>query len=851
MTDLKSNKKRKGHPQIINPVDEFCLPVQLPTNVEWVAAFIGAVRKLSNRSTWDYDAEGDYIVLADRWAEIADGIQNRYAAGIGCEAEICEDGSCTEIGAFHPALTYYPNNPITQPGYEAEYVDSVWVRGGGYIGADNDDAMIDIAAMAGQDIATMLAGGFAPSIELAFNGDGEIDVQFVSTIQGGLVWGYPDGNPLVGDLVNLEYTDILSLAGVQTLIAVFELVIQEDQEAFTLTHSWKFDTPGDHTLTLVFFPSIAIEPPFIGVGGGLRTVQLCGNATVSEEQVTAYTLDTQPDGTVRLLADAVPVSTVDLKSLLDDDYVNIEGDTMTGRLQHSLLLSGSNTEREPRRLLADDDIVFYERVHSNGSIIETYIDSAYSWRWREATSTVDTWFTLVKDGRILLEPVRVGSATSDNAGLELINNYGDVALKIEQIQASYDLARMYDSNALLKVAALQSGVLQFADFEGWGYSSTTTRRQQFTFGGGWADDTDATRRGYAAVDVYGAAGNAEVLLAEYDSTAAQDVKIGAYGNTPADRPPIVVSGQSEAVDAAIAQLNAIGWTDISYGGAPAQLAGYGPGQTCNAAYFIASQVSALINDIFDNLDTITMTEILDGMIADYHIPATLGEQIVLAVQTSWLEETGVLEDLTDPDAIAEQLLANDFDLASMLTWIDGYVTWQVETRDIVHAVLEAVWPVTIGFWTALGAQVQSASCGGFQTPCEYSSTNLRWSLGNWTMDTGEWVQSVGVDQGFDDPYYRVDLSVEFDGCDIDTVVVDWTFVDNTPAQHCEVHWWLYSPPDGAPTSYDAHSAPGASGPTQDSFNLSAWGPIYKVMVRLNSQIYDTGCTVQNIEVTPE
>ena len=43
-------------------------------------------------------------------------------------------------------------------------------------------------------------------------------------------------------------------------------------------------------------------------------------------------LETEEDGTLRLVFDGSGSNEVDLKALLDDDYVNVEGDTMTGPL---------------------------------------------------------------------------------------------------------------------------------------------------------------------------------------------------------------------------------------------------------------------------------------------------------------------------------------------------------------------------------------------------------------------------------------------------------------------------------------------------------------------------------------
>lgn len=517
---------------------------------------------------------------------------------------------------------------------------------------------------------------------------------------------------------------------------------------------------------------------------------------------------------------------------VEGDFVNVPGDTMTGQLEID------------RAGQANPALEFSYQGNRTHLIRQypTYIrhdnanDSGELWYFTGANAI----YMAMLNGQIDIRFQGVSDAPSGS--VKMAADQAATVLSVQQHGAG-DIARGWDSLGTLRFAVENSGRILGSALEAWNLS-TVQLRQQAAIEPGWADDTDATRRSYLAVDLFGYGSQAEAMMMEYDPTAPQGVKIGAFGNSPFARPQIVVQSQTEALNAALLQLNGVGWTDIQYGGAPGELSGYDERQTCNAAYFVASQIAALINDIFDNLETVTLQEVLSDVIDTYNIPATYAEQVILQIQALWLSSTDVLDDLTDPDQIAVELLSGDFELQHMLDWIDSYITWEVQTRDIVHTVLEAIWPATIGTWTALGAHVDSGECGPFTAPCSDITYNLRWALGDVEITLGSWTQAIGIEQGFDDPNYRAEIEILFDNCTLDTVTVNWTRGDAT--QGSQLH--LYDCDEPAGTTPVLHGG-GSTGPVVDVFdNLAQHGPQCKILFRTTSINYQSGSTIQSIQI---
>lgn len=308
-TNKHANKLPANLPQTLR-----CLPVFVPDDPEWLAIFQGHIHRLTDWSRYDKESGKDREDYVKLWREATYGsLVDAILAGEICQGQQPDESECTTLNAFHPAITYHWNHPVYQPGYSPlPYGQPAWITGGGVtVGTTNQDAILNPLALFGfADIGSLLAVG-APSFTLHFSGIGEVDLEFIQQVQGGAVWLFPDGNPLQGDLVDLEWFDITDLASIEAVFGFIEELFQGDQTNTTI-HTMKFATPGNHTITGWFIPKGDLEPPFAGWGGGLRTVQLCGETMEAIEMFPVYSLSCDA-GTINLHADGAIVDSVDLE----------------------------------------------------------------------------------------------------------------------------------------------------------------------------------------------------------------------------------------------------------------------------------------------------------------------------------------------------------------------------------------------------------------------------------------------------------------------------------------------------------------------------------------------------------
>ena len=317
MPSQKNPKRhRRALPQVITPATLRCIPVHVPDDPEWLAQFMGAIDGLGKRSAWDYDPAtvDDLKAVSDLWRVVTDDVQQTILDGTNCEATTPTDPQdCTIINPVHPSIGWYPNHPVLTPdGTGVHWQNPAWCVDCGIPGVSLDtDVLLRLDALLNfLDIFGLFAAG-VPSFTLHFSGEGQIDVRFASAFLGGWVYVFPDGNPLLGVGVDLEWHDFGDLAGTG-LIELFIGLLQGDLVQQTVvTHEVNFTTPGSHTLTGWFFPKLDIDWPPLGWGGGLRDIQLCGDSILLEDAPMPYTLECG-DSTLELKLDGSPVSTIDL-----------------------------------------------------------------------------------------------------------------------------------------------------------------------------------------------------------------------------------------------------------------------------------------------------------------------------------------------------------------------------------------------------------------------------------------------------------------------------------------------------------------------------------------------------------
>jgi Collagen triple helix repeat (20 copies) len=293
-----------------------CIPVEVPDDPEYLATFVGQLHQLWYPSTWEYsEATLDHKRdVTDLWRTVANDVQQKIADGTTCDTSTPEDAcGCKVLLPSHPAIGWFPNNPWLTPDNGFPWPAPGWCADCGLpFLSEPTDALVRVdSAGFFIDLGNLLSSG-VPSWTLYFNGEGQIDVRFRQVLFGGFVWMFPDGNPLVGVSIDLEWRSLGDFAGtelIETFLGIGEGTLVNSTK---ITYEFDFVGVGSHTLTAWYFPKIAADEwPPVGYGGGLESIQICSDSITLEDAPLDYTLDCD-SGIVTLLLNGASHSVIDL-----------------------------------------------------------------------------------------------------------------------------------------------------------------------------------------------------------------------------------------------------------------------------------------------------------------------------------------------------------------------------------------------------------------------------------------------------------------------------------------------------------------------------------------------------------
>lgn len=595
---VKKHTRRKTDqrlplPSVVSPTQFRCLPVSLPYDEndpavyrEWLATFTGQLDRLGYRFNWQHGETDGAYQTARTWRGIVNQIQEASFNGDSCALDQPDENeSCIEIGAFHHAIEYWPNHPILTPDYYADpYTGPVWQTGAGQPFLTGNDAFLNPLRIVDPIVLTEYWSVGLPSIRLNFNGAGTIRVKFVDQVQGGLVWMFPDGNFLLGDLENLNHIDITDIADLPTVLAdLIELL--QGQPINEVDHEFTFETGGDHTLTMWFIP-LGEEPPYTGYGGGLRSISLCGEITLVEDVVMPYTM--QIDGcNLSLVYDGVPVSTVQVQT--PEPACNFES-TVTvnnpgnGNNDYYVLEGGvggsPNNERAYILWNMASGIGFAPSVRLNGGFVDhnnTASGSLEIEAFVNGTSrNVATFNASSRALELRADPdlghTQIARFVQSGGGLWVNSQFlVDVfnGQRLFAVRASGRIESLYahtdtdgTSAATVTAARLPSG----GTLSGFGFSevkqawtSTSATETLGRMSWYWANAVQATRQGGWLVEVYAQSTGLKAIQVE--ATPNNRTAIGVHGNFPIEQPIVNGSTPATALNSLLNALDSIGWID--------------------------------------------------------------------------------------------------------------------------------------------------------------------------------------------------------------------------------------------------------------------------------------------------
>ena len=249
-------------PEVVNPPDRVCYLVSLPNDPAYIRAFRGSIYELTRPYRWMSDEAHTALLVSAALEETWEALHT-----IGCDALMPDENTpCIAYPLNSPWITYGPVNPFTEPatvpsGYLLPPM-TVVKPGDAYnlIGWHAGDLLTDLERFPIGSLPTIIPPlGFA-RLELHLTGTGVVSVHFVNHAFGGIAYVTQDGNPLLADYVELDQ-DILSIP---------------TEGDSPIIKEYTFQTPGPHILDITFLPWLNAAISFIGYGGAIRSIELCG-----------------------------------------------------------------------------------------------------------------------------------------------------------------------------------------------------------------------------------------------------------------------------------------------------------------------------------------------------------------------------------------------------------------------------------------------------------------------------------------------------------------------------------------------------------------------------------------------
>lgn len=223
---------------------------------EWLPYVIGGLSQLLQQVAWDTDDPAALTLVRARAQLLIDMFI------VGCTTAMPDTG-CVTYPMSASFISYYPQNPYTEPGVVPD-----WYSVTPFVLIDSDLAATLTGTMIGDVVA--LTGAFPnpdavaehglSAIHLEFTGEGVIELHFVTLIAGGTAAVTVDDDGL-----GTRYVDLNA-----DVIAVPPETPGETIEEFTITGT------GAHHIDIRFAPTIDDSITVLRYGGGMRSVVLCG-----------------------------------------------------------------------------------------------------------------------------------------------------------------------------------------------------------------------------------------------------------------------------------------------------------------------------------------------------------------------------------------------------------------------------------------------------------------------------------------------------------------------------------------------------------------------------------------------
>lgn len=274
----KSSKKqdRTRYP-LPNPIDDgsrICVKLWIPNIDGHRQALIGAIYNLTRWYSWQLDDEKQGIEVAAVWQPIFYDMMDTFYDG--CP----DDNPCFEFPPSAAFIEWFPNNPYTEPdlvtdGYNAPAWYEATPASNLLLGTQTGDIVTDLTRFPPGSLPSIIPASGLPRFRINLVAPGVVTIHLLNIIAGSLAQITIDD-----DISTLRFIDMNR----DQIAAPFETATTTPVEVEVLG-------AGAHHIDVIVVSQINDEIPFLHHGGGLRKVEICGEAV----NMPFFELRTNPD----------------------------------------------------------------------------------------------------------------------------------------------------------------------------------------------------------------------------------------------------------------------------------------------------------------------------------------------------------------------------------------------------------------------------------------------------------------------------------------------------------------------------------------------------------------------------
>lgn len=260
-------------PAVLEPVGDICVQVTIPAHPDYVKLFVRAVRMLEVNRNYARDENLSAKIVCAQWRDrTVNPLIEALATGTGsCGV----DGECLAYPPFANFISYFPQNPYTDP----DLVPDGFLAPPFYVNGKDAEHTITtheigdvIVALGAINLEPSWNLDNTPRIELCLSGSGVAEIHFLNIVQGGVAIISLDNPVDLGDIIAGVIGD-----GIKSIDLNQDIVSLPPESAEEIIIEVEVPTEGDHIIYIYFLPTVNDSLIPLAFGGGIREISLCGN----------------------------------------------------------------------------------------------------------------------------------------------------------------------------------------------------------------------------------------------------------------------------------------------------------------------------------------------------------------------------------------------------------------------------------------------------------------------------------------------------------------------------------------------------------------------------------------------